>query len=159
MITVRQYADKYGISDDEVRALHASGRVRGRLMNGGRLKLQDEPPSVLAHAVPQRAEIIAAAAEAGYEVDAADVRAALAAGTLRLTRPAVQSWIEAGCPCRERTAEDECREARAGAMSPREVVELQDTATKLRAECSRLESTVATLRLELARERSRKEAK
>lgn len=154
MITVRQYADKYGFTDDEVLALREQGRVMGRL-RGGRLRLYDEPPSVLAHAVPQRAEIIAAAAEAGHEVDAADIRAAIAAGTLRLTRPSVMSWVAAGCPCRQRTEADECREARAAAMTPREVIELQDTASKLRAECSRLESTVASLRLELARERSR----
>lgn len=155
MITVRQYADKYGISEDEVRAMHASGRVRGRLMNGGRLKVQDEPPSVLAHALPRRAEIIAAAAEAGCDVDAADVCAALKAGVLSLTRPSVAAWIAAGCPSRKRTEADECAEARAATMTPREVIELQATAHKLRAECSRLEAQVASLKLELAKERSR----
>lgn len=155
MITVKQYADKYGLTEDEVVALHASGRVRGRQISAERLRLQDEPPSPLAHAVPQRAEIIAAAAAAGHEVDAADVRAALKAGCLSLTRPSVTAWIADGCPSRNRTEADECAEARAAAVSPRDVLELQATCAKLRSECSRLESRVAKLELELARERSR----
>lgn len=154
MITVKQYADKYGLTESEVVALHDAGNVRGRVERG-RLRCQDEPPSIMAHAQPRRAEIIAAAAAAGFEVDAADVCAALKAGVLSLTRPSVAQWIAAGCPSRKRTEADECEEARAATMTPREVIELQATAHKLRAECSRLESQVASLKLELARERAR----
>lgn len=159
MITLRQWAAARGLAIETAQAMVDSGaldarRSRGRwYVEATAVVVLDEPverPHVKARSTLTTAEIIE---RASGDIDAADIKAALASGTLRSrTRASVDAWLTAGAPLgAERDEARSIAEARAGAMTIDEILDLQADRRRLQLEVERLSREVALLTLAVRR--------
>ena len=157
MITLLQWAAAHNVAIETARAMVDSGALPiARRTTAGRIYLEatavprEELPAERPYVKPRSTLTTAEIIERSCDfVDAADIKAALASGTLlSRTRASVDAWLNAGAPVgAERDEARQIAEARAGGLTIDEIIDLQADRRRLALEVERLTREVARLTL------------